>query len=102
MPAAAPSAAQMPITTTGCTPSTWVLRAGCMVSGTIAAEPMAAATAVTSRVPAPDPLGRWRRAAMPPTTAADIANQATQANWAVQWSRMVMSRARVSDIMPRP
>jgi len=102
MPAAAPSAAQIPITRTGWTPSTCVLRAGCMVSGTITAAPTAAATEVTSRVPAPDPLGRWRRAAMPPTTAAVIANQATQANWAVQWSRKVISRARVSTTMPRP
>jgi hypothetical protein len=105
MPTSAPSPAQTPITNTGCTPAICAVRAGCMVSGTTIAAPTAAATASPSRVPTVD--GRRQRSRnRPPVTApitADIiANQATQASCAVHWSRVVMSRTRVSRRTPSP
>ena len=86
MPTAAPRPAQTPITKTGCTPSTWAVRAGCMVSGTTTAAPSAAATAATSSgAGAVAALGTSaqqpaRPARRPPRPA--IAIQATQASWA--------------------
>jgi hypothetical protein len=88
-PTRAPRPAQIAITTTGFTPSTWAVRAGCMVSGTTTAAPSAAEKASASSVPTPGSgaNGAQRRSRPAPTrapsTAASIGIQATQASCAV-------------------
>jgi hypothetical protein len=102
MPAAAPSTAQAPITKTASTPAICALRAGCMVSGTIAAAPRPAATPPISLVPAPAFEVRCDRAASPPAAAAVSANHETQASWVVHTSRVVTSTTREKLSTPSP
>ncbi len=88
-PMSAPTPAQIAITTTGFTSATWAVRAGCMVSGTTTAAPIAAGKASANSAPTPG-VGanedQRRSKAAPvraPTTAASIGIQATHASWAV-------------------